>query len=69
MTMKAKLTNDMCILSRNGVCLLDMQQVIEKAQELGLNQLAELVEKDLQENRITDGEYYPMVAGIYGVQA
>ena len=69
MITNAKLTNDMCILSRHGVCLLDMQQVVEKAQELGLIQLAELVEKDLEENRITDGEYYPMVAGIYGVQA
>ena len=64
-----KLINDMCLLSRRGVCLMDMSQVAEKAQQLGLTQLAELVEKDLQENKITDGSYFPLVAGIYGMQS
>ena len=64
-----KLINDLCLISRHGVCLMDMQQVVEKAQQLGLSQLAELVEKDLMENKITDGEYYPVVSGLYGVPA
>jgi len=69
MNVNPKLTNDLCLLSRHGVCLLDMQQVVEKAQQLGLSQLAELVEKDLRENKIIDGQYFPIVAGVYGVQA
>ena len=48
---------------------MDMQAVVEKAQQLGLSQLAELVEKDLQEKKITDGAYYPIVADLYGVQS
>jgi hypothetical protein len=64
----SKLTNDLCLVSREGVCLLDMQRVIDTAKSLGLSQLAELVEQDLQENKILDGAYYPIVAGVYGVQ-
>jgi hypothetical protein len=69
MNANSKLINDLCLISRQGTCLMDMREVIEKAQELGLNQVAQLVEKDLQANKVTDGEYYPIVAGLYGVQA
>ena len=56
-----KLFDDVCIISRHGVCLLDMKQVSAKAQQLGLTRLAEVIESDLQQNRITTGQYYPIL--------
>jgi hypothetical protein len=64
---QSKLTNDICLLSKHGVCLMDMAQVVEKATELGLTLLAETVATDLSENKITDGAYYPIIANLYGV--
>jgi hypothetical protein len=62
-----KLLNQVCLISREGVCLLDMRQVEAKARELGLMTLANLIETDLEHNRITDGQYFPIVAGVLGV--
>jgi hypothetical protein len=66
MTTDTKTINEICIVSRAGVCLLDMKQVADKAKELGLPSLAELIERDLSENKITDGSYYSAVASLYG---
>ncbi len=62
-----KLLNDICFLSRNGVCLMDMGQVAEQAKQWGMTRLAELVEGDLKANKITDGKYAPLIAPLYGV--
>lgn len=64
-----KLLNDLCLISRRGVCLLDMEQVAQTAEQLGLNQFARMVREDLDTNRITTGKYYPLVAGLYGVKS
>ncbi len=61
-----KLMNDICILSRNGVCLMSMKQVAEQAKQMGMTRLAELVEGDLKENKIMDGKYAPLIAPFYG---
>jgi len=61
------LINDICRISREGICLLDMKQVQEKAEQLGLIRLAELVAGDLKDNRILNGQYYPIVSNLYGV--
>lgn len=61
-----KAFNEICILSREGVCLLDMQQVLDKANQMGLNHLAEIVKNDLEEKKIVNGQYYTLVAPIFG---
>ncbi len=63
-----KLINDICLISRHGVCLLDMRQVADKAQEIGLTRLAEIVAADLEANQITNGSYAPALAAVYGMQ-
>lgn len=55
-----------CLVSREGVCLWDLQQVTIKAQELGLSVLAELTERE--KNNSTGGEYYAAIKSLYGVQ-
>jgi len=64
-----ELINQICLISREGVYLLDMRQVEAKARQLGMENLADLIDDDLKNNRITDGQYYPIVAGIFGVQS
>lgn len=70
-----KALNQICIISRhegeNGerVCLLDMQQVMGMANQLGLSHLAEIVQKDLEENKIVDGNYYSLIAPMFGEMA
>ena len=62
-----KAFNQICLISRqDGVCLLDMQQVMDKAAQMGLNHLAELVKNDLESNKIVGGQYYTLVAPIFG---
>lgn len=51
------LLNHVCLVSKDGVCLLDMQQVKDKAQQLGLYPLARLIEKDLSDQKYTNGKY------------
>lgn len=58
--------SELCLVSKQGVCILDMGQVGEKAKQLGLKSLATICEQDLQNNQITDGQYYPLVAALYG---
>lgn len=64
-----KALSDLCLVSKEGVCLLDMKQVSEKAKEIGLPVLASIIDQDLENNRITTGQYYPLVAQLYGVQS
>ena len=66
MSTDTKAVNEICLISREGVCLLDMQQVMDKARELGLTHLAEIVERDLEEKRIVDGDYYTLIAPMFG---
>jgi hypothetical protein len=65
-TYPPKILNDLCIISREGVCLLSMQRVADKAKELGLSSLVELIERDLKENKIITGEYYPAIKNLLG---
>ena len=69
MSTDTKAINEICILSRNGVCLLDMQQVVDKAKELGLTHIAEIVERDLEEKQIVGGDYYALIAPMFGEMA
>lgn len=62
------ITRDICLVSREGVCLLDMKQVAESAKQLGLTGLADLIEADLSENRILDGQYLPAIKNVLGMQ-
>lgn len=69
MQSNTEIIEQMCILSRQGVCLMDMQQVVEAAQALNLNNLAALVRGDLESRQIVDGAYFPIVQSlIVGVQ-
>lgn len=62
-----KTINDLCLVSRQGVCLLDMKQVAEAAKLLGLLGLVELIETDLSQNKVRDGQYYPVIQSLLGV--
>lgn len=63
----AKLINDICLVSREGVCLLDMRQVAEKASQLGLSSLAELAERERENSN--GGKYYQALKTLYGEQS
>lgn len=62
------LIDQICKVSKHKVCLLDMQQVADKAKELGLLPLAETIETDLKNNRILSGEYAAALSMVMGVQ-
>ena len=61
----SQITKQICIVSRAGVCILDLKQVSEKAKELGLSQLAELAEREQKDSN--GGEYYKAMKTLYGV--
>ena len=58
--------NELCLVSRQGVCILDLKQVLEAAQEMNLHTLAQIVSADLEAKQTTTGQYYPLVAKVYG---
>jgi hypothetical protein len=64
-----KLFKEFCLVSKSGVCLLDMQQVADAARRIGCNLLADVVTADLEQNKVTTGNYYPLIAWINGAQA
>ncbi len=57
---------ELCLVSKQGICILDFKQVAETARQIGCNTLADLVTQDIEANRITNGNYYPIVATLYG---
>lgn len=61
-----KLINDICLISREGICILDMRQVAAKAKELGLTVLAEAIDGDLKANKVMDGQYFPAIQSVLG---
>lgn len=67
--MSNQVINELCLVSREGVCILDMKKVVEKAKAIGCDALATLVQKDIDDNKITTGQYYPILATLYGVQS
>ena len=64
----SKAFNELCLVSRQGVCILDLQKVLEAAQEMNLHTLAQIVSADLEAKQTTTGQYYPLVAKVYGVK-
>lgn len=59
-----KIIADICIVSRHGVCIFDLQQVANAAKELGLPVLAELTERE--KDNSTGGDYYKAIKSLYG---
>jgi hypothetical protein len=53
-----------CILSKDGVCLLDMNRVLEAAKQKNLSDLVEIITRDLPKNDSTNGEYYKLLQQI-----
>jgi hypothetical protein len=58
---------ELCLVSRSGVCILDMQQVLDAARELNLVTLAQIVSADIEAQKFTTGDYYQLVAKAHGV--
>jgi hypothetical protein len=65
--MNPKAFEQICIVSRGNVCLLDMNQVREAAESMNLRTLADLIAADLDSNQIVDGQYYKLIAPMFGV--
>lgn len=63
--MDKKLFEQICIVSREGVCLMDMGQVIEAAKRKGLHSLAVLVERELENKQTETGEYARAIKPFY----
>lgn len=59
---------ELCLISRRGVCILDLQQVLKAAQEMNLHTLAQIVSADIEAQQTTTGQYYPLVLKAYGMQ-
>ena len=55
-----------CILSKNGVCILDMRAVLDAAKQRYFIDLVRIIENDLSENKILNGEYSRVIEPIYG---
>ena len=63
-----KAFNELCLVSRQGICILDLQKVLDAAQQMNLQNLAQIVSADIEAKQTTTGQYYPLVAKVYGVQ-
>ena len=59
---------ELCLVSRAGVCILDLQQVLQAAQQMNLHTLAQIVSADIEAKQTTTGQYYPLVLKAYGLQ-
>ena len=47
-----------CILSKDGVCLLDLRRVLEAAQQKNFRPLVDMVASDIKSGNSTGGEYF-----------
>lgn len=63
-----KVFDQICIVSRQGVCLLDMEQVADAAERMGLHHLARLVREDLEKQQIDNGNYFRLIAPLFGAK-
>jgi hypothetical protein len=56
--------NQICILSKDGVCLMDLKQVYEAAKANNFSLLAEIVKKSIDAKNSTGGDYYALLKQV-----